>query len=169
LLNYLVVEADMTYANKGQLGYNDVVKRETVNFVGPSGHDIVLTWLTFFGYSDVNPEKPDELVYSGARSAGPEIIPARSAVSHGTRFVPQNAECQRGAQVDCTRNYIPFDDALFDFLKKRESIDLHFVAELYGDNKRRETSCRIYVNQLPMEEFRRKRWAALNCYPITGT
>lgn len=158
--SYFIIEAPMTYANRGQVGYNDVVKRETVSFTGPSGKEVVLEGLYYFN-SIEKEGNPDQLVYTEQRGASPVLIPARSGLSHETRFVPFNVDC--GGVPECERqNYIRIDDIL-SFLDKREKLELQFAAELISGSEPRVARCTL--TQLGVSELRRRGWVALNCYP----
>ena len=157
--SYFIVEAPMTYVNRGQLGYNDVVKRETVSFLGPNGKKVVLVGFQHFNSMEKE-GNPDELVYTEKRGASPALIPARSGISHETRFVPFNQNC--GGIPACERqNYVRFDEAL-GFLDKQKTFELEFAAELISDDKPKVARCTI--SQLGVNELRRRGWVAHNCY-----
>lgn len=164
---YLVVEASMTYTNKGQMGYNDVIRRETVSFIGPDKNEVLLSWHTFFDFSDTAPDDPDKLTYSNTRSAGPEVVAAGSAVSHETRFVPHNPDCRDPESNACKQdNYVALNDALIMHLKQQPRFEFRFSAELFGNDRPRVARCEILTNQIPVEDFKRRNWVALDCYPL---
>jgi hypothetical protein len=159
---YFIIEAPMTYANRGQVGYNDVVKRETVRFTGPNGKEVVLAGLYYFN-SIEKEGSPDELVYTEQRGASPVLIPARSGISHETRFVSFNVNC--GGIAECERqHFIHFDEAL-NFLGKQEKLELQFAAELISGSEPKVARCTLKLTQLGVSELKRKGWVALQCEP----
>lgn len=165
---FLAIEAVMTYANKGQIGYNDVVKRETVSFMGPAGQPVLLTWNDFLEGSTADPQNPDRKIYASIKPASPRVIAARDAISHETRFVAFNEECPDSQAQDCSgKNFVPVDEALFRYLAGQpDAIEFKFTADLYGDEQPRHAACRILTRQIDMEAYRRRGWISLNCYPV---
>lgn len=161
--SYLVIEAPMTYANRGQVGYNDVVKRETVSFIGPTGKKVTFVGFTYFN-SIENESNPDKLVYTEQRGAYPTLVPARSGISHETRFVPFNEDCRGKSGCNERQNFIEFKDALA-FLKKQKMLELQFNAELISGNEPRVTRCTLTNISYGANELWSKGWIALNCNP----
>lgn len=167
---YLSIEANMTYVNRGQLGHNDVLRLEAVEFVGPGGKDVRLTWMEFLEGSAADPADPDRKIEAAVKPAGPRVIAARDAISHETRFVAFNEECPDSKDSECARrNYLLFNEGLVRFFARQsDPIELKFSAKLYGSEAVLRSGCRVFPAHIDVESFLRRRWISLNCYPSIG-
>jgi len=159
---FLLVEATMTYANRGETEYNDVEMQETLRFTAPDGRAVTFSGLNNFDASWPDDKDPNKLKLKDEKDAHPEVIPGRSAISHGTEFSAFNPQC---AKQPCTENYITLDQALYDYLKKPGVLELTFESKLLLDKKPHLARCRIDLAQVNVTLLQQRGWESVNCYP----
>ncbi len=156
----------MSFTNRGDIGYSEVVTSERVTFMGPSKRVITMRAYNFFDSFDPPPNNPDgPLQFTNSKAAGPTVVPARDAITHGTWFVPFNSEC-RASILTCYQgsNFVPFDQDLFSFLSSNKQIEFEFSADLLSAGKTLSVKCHILTSEFDLEAFKRRGWATFDCY-----
>jgi hypothetical protein len=77
----------LSFTNRGDIGYSEVVTSERVTFSWPSKHIVTMRAYNFFDSFDPPPNNPDgPLQFTNSKAAGPTVVPARDAITHGTWF-----------------------------------------------------------------------------------
>lgn len=143
----LVITARFTHINNGGSDYNDIVKKETIQFQLPSEakpnmvESYQLTWQYFVNYvQDANGSIKQEL----SQSAQPKLINARSVLSHETQFYPRTTVTK-----DPTGKPIFSKIKLDDFKRRLDSlqgqeIQINLSSE-YIHSKPRSASCKLKI------------------------
>jgi hypothetical protein len=129
----LMVNARITYVNKGKLGHDAIIKKEIVKFkFNKDGPVYNLEWINFES-ANYDKEK-DDLAWTFNSDAKPLSVRAGSAESHFTTFGPfQNPDSTNDRQK--YRNFIP--KSLFIHKIKQKSfseLNLEFEVEFYGED-----------------------------------
>ncbi len=164
---FLNIEGPITYTNRGELGYNDVVSSERISFLGPSDRKIEMEAYNFFESFDAPPEDPDgPLKYVGLKAAGPKVVPARDATTRGVRFVSYTIDCRVRKSQGCVAdsNFVSFDKTFFDFLASTPEIEFTFSANLLVTHKQLVSSCYIRTEENDLVALQRRGWATFVCH-----
>jgi hypothetical protein len=152
---FLRLSAPMVYVNRGQSGYNDIVKRETVAFV-LDGHPRELQWQEFVASS----ADGTKILMNKKSDALPLAIAGGATEAHETYFAPRTAK-----GPDPAANFIAWD-AFLAALEKQGEIDFEFRFDRY-DADRRTAKCRMKVDEALRLYLKQKGWSARPCAPIT--
>ncbi len=129
----LMVNARITYVNKGKVDNDAIIKKEIVKFkFDKDGPVYNLEWINFES-ANYDKEK-DDLAWTFNSDAKPLSVRAGSAESHFTTFGPfQDPDSTNDRQK--YRNFIP--KSLFLYKIKQKSLSeliLEFEVEFYGED-----------------------------------
>lgn len=160
----VMLNSTMTYVNKGQIGYNAVIKRESVKLrIADEVYD--LEWMNFESYvpEGLEESKPEGESVTLKRDykddAHPVPVNGGSSESHQTSFIPFPV---RGESVeDRERNFIDaykFIEMIYDI----DKIELEFTAEIYGE-KTEHAVCWIELNDTIRHNFEDNLYVKVQC------
>lgn len=151
---YMLIIAPMTYVNKGQAGYNAVLKEERVSFT-LKGKKYEQKWVGI-----VNSSSSDSrLKVEGKDTAHPMTINAGSAISHETKFSPRSFPTR---EPDRWRNFLVWDDFLAGLSGLKE-LELEFVTEIYGERPEK-AKCKVILDSDFIKRLQEKKWSAPSCW-----
>jgi hypothetical protein len=155
---YVRFGARLAYVNEGRLGYNDVLRKESM-FFSLGGKEYEQTWQAFESFD----LKENELISHHISNAHPIPINAGSAVSHETYFAPWPVRCPKAVQkCDKWKNYLKWDD----FVKKLESVQeltFRFKSETYSGSTL-TTECTIDIDEAFIKGLKKRKWHAPSCW-----
>ncbi len=165
----LMINARITYVNKGKLDHDAIIKKEIVKFRfnNKDGQVYNLEWINFES-ANYDKEK-DDLVWTFNSDAKPLTVRAGSAESHFTTFGPfQNQDSTNDRQK--YRNFIPKSLFLHKIKQKTLSeLILEFEVEFYGEDSLKG-NCLIDLNKtrddfltVLGEEEKDKEYIQLSC------
>ena len=166
-LEFVNIEAPITYTNLGEIGYNDIVAHQTVSFTGPGDATISMTAYNFFDSFDPPADNPNGPInYVGLKAAGPRVVPARDSITNGIRYISKNIDCSSSPLSQCNpaHNFVAFDNKFFEFLSKNQTIKFSFEAKQLGNKKQFKSTCYILTNQIDMTKLKSSGWITLDCY-----
>ena len=159
--SYVRFGARLAYVNVGQLGYNDVIRRESLVF-SLGGKEYEQIWQTFESFD----LKESKLIRHYISDAHPVPVNAGCAVSHETYFAPRSIRRPRGNQsCDKWKNYLKWDDFVTELAKIKE-LTFTFRSEMYGGSKL-TVACTIDIDGALIERLRKTKWAAPSSWSQT--
>lgn len=155
---YVRFGARLAYVNEGRLGYNDVLRRESM-FYSLGGKEYEQTWQTFESFD----LKESKLIPHYISDAHPITINAGSAVSHETYFAPRSVRCT-SANRDCNKwkNYLKWDDFIKE-LSKVQKLTFRFKSETYSGSTLL-AECTIDIDEALIERIKKRKWHAPSCW-----
>ena len=160
---WLTVQTQMSYANKGRVGYNDVVSSEIVRVRvtsgSPSTPPLRLNWQSFVT-TDHGPRNEIRI----DKDAHPFIVPGSGAVSHQTSFFPRSEYCEG---CDKWGNYLKWSDFV-DQLNTADKIYFEFVADIL-DGERVVRRCSMPIDDRAREYMKDNGLFTRTCVPENGS
>jgi hypothetical protein len=155
---YLMFAAPMAYVNKGQIGYNAVVKRELISFV-IGGKTYEHHWQEFITSSC---DENNKLKIDKKEEAQPLLINAGNTISHETLFLPHTIKSRNGNESNKWKNYLKWKD-FYNALAGMKELKIEFISDVY-DKKPLKISRIIYIDDNLLSLLKKYGWAAPSCW-----
>lgn len=150
---YARIAARMTYVNRGQVGYNDILRQELVRFkIGNTEYEHY--WQDYTS----SKEEGGKLSMNIRGDALPVAINAGSSESHETFFAPRWVT-QNG--VRSGKNYIQWDKFLTTISAQNEIVFVFRFKTFLG--KEGEAACKIVVDSNLIENLKKRGWSVRSC------
>jgi hypothetical protein len=151
--HYVRLSAIMSYVNKGQPNYNDIIREELATMkIDKSVYE--LRWQSFIS-SDCTKDKLDITVKGNAL---PVPVIAGNVEAHETYFAPFEP---RTKGVPRDKNFLAWK-TFMEMIPKVNEIIFTFKSETFEGDKE-EVSCRVVVSDSLRKNLLNKGWAAPGC------
>ena len=154
------VAAEMGYYNSGTLGYDEVVRGESVSFK-LADRRYVQTAIAEYKFSDENFDSVLERELINASRMVP--VKAGSAVSRQVYFAPHPVRCEDPDECKPYSNYLYYVEFL-NALNNISLIDFSFSAELSSGKEQWMDTCTVDVGQGIIDQLTLNGWAVVPCW-----
>jgi hypothetical protein len=160
---YVHFIAQMSYVNKGAIGYNATVKSERVRVKVANMKPFEHRWFRFVTSDSGGPDGW-KLQVTKVRDAGPFPITAGTASSQETLFQPRPKNCS-GAVSKCSerQDYVTWDYFIQSLTASADhTIEFEILADLYERAEPISIKCTVKIDKL--DELREHRWGSPVCF-----
>lgn len=160
---YVHFIAQMSYVNKGAIGYNATVKSERLRVKVANTAPFEYRWFRFVT-SDSDGPDGWKLQVTKVRDAGPFPITAGMASSQETLFQPWPKNCS-GAVSQCSekQNYVKWDDFIQSLGTSADHIiEFEILADVYERAEPISVKCTVKIEKF--DELREHRWKSPVCF-----
>ncbi len=160
---YVHFIAQMSYVNKGAIGYNATVKSERVRVKIANMAPFEHRWFRFVSSDSGGPDGW-KLQATKVRDAVPFPITAGTASSQETLFQPWPKNCS-GAVSKCweKQNYVTWDSFIQSLAASPDHIiEFEILADLYERAEPISIKCTVKIDNL--DELREHRWKSPVCF-----
>jgi len=157
---YVRFAADFAYVNKGDVGYNAIIKSEKLRYaLGTNVYE--QQWQSFESFTSTN---NGVLISTSSSIVQFQTVNGGSCVSHETLFAPRsvvtNKDNENAVSYD---NFVTWNDFITRLSQAKE-FRFELISETFETKKPVVKKMRLFVTEGLLENLRAKKWSAAACY-----
>jgi hypothetical protein len=154
---YVRFAADFAYVNKGDAGYNAIIKSEKIRYtLGTNVYE--QQWQSFESYTSTN---NGVLISTSSSIVQFQTVNGGSCVSHETLFAPKSVVIDNGSAVSYD-NFLTWDEFIAQLSQTKE-FQFELVSELFETKKPVVKKMKLFVTEALLENLKSKKWSAAAC------
>jgi len=156
---YVRFAADFAYVNKGEAGYNAIIKSEKIRFtLGTNVYE--QQWQSFESFTSTN---NGSLVSISSSIVQFQTVNGGGCVSHETLFAPRSTILNKSDKyVTDFNNFLTWNEFI-DQLSKTNRFQFELISEIFETKKPIVKKMRIIVTDGLLENLKTKKWSAPAC------